>query len=67
MDLAVDIFTRKLTDILDIMAPVKRFQIRTKYAAWVSDTTKNRMGDRDMAQQKATNTGLNMSLFLGHQ
>ena len=67
VDLAVDIFTRKLTDILDIMAPVKKFQIRTKYAAWVSDTTKKRIGDRDMAQQKATNTGLNMSLFLGHQ
>ena len=33
VDQAVDIFTRKLTDILDIMAPVKKFQIRTKYAA----------------------------------
>ena len=30
---AVDIFTRRLTEILDKMAPVRKFQIRTKYAA----------------------------------
>ena len=33
VDQAVDIFTRRLTDILDKMAPVRKFQIRTKYAA----------------------------------
>ena len=32
VDIAVDIFTRKLTDILDIMAPINTVQIRTKYA-----------------------------------
>ena len=43
VDLAVDIFTKKLTDILDKMAPLKRFQIKTKYATWVSDATKDRL------------------------
>ena len=54
VDVAVDIFTKKLTDILDKMAPVKKFQIRTKYAAWVSDETKERIRARDIAQQNAT-------------
>ena len=47
VDLAVDIFTSKLTDILDKMAPVKKFQVRTKYAAWVSDGTKEKIQARD--------------------
>ena len=57
VDLAVDIFTKKLTDILDKMAPVKKFQIKSKYAAWVNDTTKNKMKVRNLAQQKASLTG----------
>ena len=57
--MAVDIFTNKLTVILDRMAPVKKFQIRTKYAAWVRDTTKLKMKSRDTAQQTATISGLN--------
>ena len=54
VDIAVDIFTKKLTSILDKMAPVKKFQIRTKYAAWVAKETKKKMKDRDSAQQIAT-------------
>ena len=57
VDKAVDIFTQKLTGILDRMAPVKKFQIRTKYAAWVSDSTKKKMTARDMAQHTASATG----------
>ena len=57
VDMAVDIFTRKLTDILDEMAPVKTFQMRTKYATWVSEATLNRMKDRNLAQQTASLTG----------
>ena len=30
VDMAVEIFTKKLTDILDKMDPVKKFQIRKK-------------------------------------
>jgi hypothetical protein len=56
-DEAVDIFTKKLTDILDRMAPVKKFQTRTKYAAWVSDETKDKIKQRDHAQQIASASG----------
>ena len=43
--IAVNIFTEKLTAILDRMAPVKKFQIRTKYAAWVGEGIKIMMQD----------------------
>ena len=58
VDLAVYIFTQKLTDILDRMAPVKKFQIRVKYAVWVCKETKSMMLDRDKAQQTASRSGL---------
>ena len=58
VDLAVEIFTMKLTAILDKMAPVKKFQIRTKYATRVSDDTKEIMKTRNLAQQTASLTGL---------
>ena len=58
VDEAVEIFTKKLTDILDRMAPVKKFQIRTSYAAWVTDETKAKMAERDLAQQAASDSGL---------
>ena len=57
-DLAVDIFTSKLTDILEKMAPVKKYQVRTKYAAWVSDNTKAKIKIRDAAQLTAATTQL---------
>ena len=58
VDIAVDIFTKKLTAILDRMAPVKKFQIRVKYGAWVTEDTKCMMQERDLAQQNASNSGL---------
>ena len=48
VDLAVDTFTNKITEILDKMAPVRKFQVRTKYAAWVSDQTKEKIKIRDV-------------------
>ena len=57
VDLAVEIFTKKLTDILDKMAPIKKFQIRSKYSAWVAEATKDMMKNRDLAQQTATQSG----------
>ena len=53
----MDIFTRKLTDILDTMAPVKKFQVRSKYAAWLSEATKKKIKERDQAQQAAALSG----------
>ena len=53
---AADILTRKLSEILDILAPVKTIQIHTKYAAWLSDATKEMLKLRNEAQAKASQT-----------
>jgi hypothetical protein len=58
VDLAVDIFTMKLTAILDKMAPVKKFQIRPSMLHGFSDATKENMQTRNLAQQTASLTGL---------
>ena len=58
VDLAVDSFTGKLTKILDEMAPVKKFQVKNKYASWISDKTKEKIKLRDAAQVTAATTQL---------
>ena len=58
MDIAVHIFTEKLTNILDRMAPVRKFQTRVKYASWISQDLKAKIKNRDSAQEKASKTGL---------
>ena len=58
VDMAVDIFTKKLTDILDKMAPVKKFQVRSKYAAWLTKKSKDLILKRDRAFQIASTSGL---------
>ena len=50
---AATILTGKLSDILDTLAPVKTFQVRKKYAAWLSDNTKDLIKLRNEAQAKA--------------
>ena len=50
---AAKIMTDKLTDILDLMAPIRTFQVRTKYAPWLSQHTKDLIKERDQAQKKA--------------
>ena len=50
---AAEILTRKLSEILDTMAPVRTIQIRTKYAPWLSDNTKELLKLRNNAQAKA--------------
>ena len=39
------------------MAPVKKFQVKTKYAAWLSDDSKENIKKRDEAQEKAALSG----------
>ena len=56
VDTAVKLFSEKLTRILDHHAPVKTFQTRTKYASWLSDSTKQLMKERDHAQRRAAAT-----------
>ena len=49
----------EITNILDKLAPVKVFQVRTHYAPWISCTTKEWMRQRNEAQQIAGETKLN--------
>ena len=57
VDISVDIFTSKITNILDKMAPVKKFQLRSKYAAWLNDSSKDKIKQRDSTQQAASVSG----------
>ena len=50
---AAGILKRKLTDVLDVMAPIQTFQVRTKYAPWLSQQTKELIKERDQAQKRA--------------
>ena len=52
----VEILNRKLTKILDIMAPIRTIQVRAKYAAWLSTSTKRLLQERDVAQKVAIQT-----------
>ena len=49
-------FSDKFTKILDQLAPVKTVQTRTKYAPWLSNSTKSLIKERDEAQRKAAST-----------
>ena len=51
---ATDLLTTKLNTILDAMAPVKTFQVRAKYAPWLSDETKQLIKKRKEAQVLAS-------------
>ena len=60
VDEAVMVFSKCLTSILDRpdMAPVRRFQSRRQYAAWLSEGTKNLMVRRDEAMARHATSGL---------
>ena len=53
---AVKIMTSKISAILDIMAPLKSIQVRTKYAPWMSESTKQKLKERNVAQKVAVET-----------
>ena len=53
---AANILTQKINEILDVMAPIKTFQIRTKYVPWMSQKTKDMIKERNQAQLKAATT-----------
>ena len=50
---AACLLTNKLTNILDRLAPVKTFQVRNKYAPWLSESTKTLIKERNDAQKVA--------------
>ena len=53
---AAELLVNKLNKVLDEMAPVKTVQTRKKYAAWLSEETKELQAERNAAQEKATLT-----------
>ena len=56
LEMAVNMVSEKLNKILDEMAPVKVIQVRTNYAPWMSRETKQKIKERDKAQEKASVT-----------
>ena len=56
VDDAVELFTQKITSILDVMAPMKTFQVRTKYAPWLSEETLQIIKTRDEVHKVAAET-----------
>ena len=56
VDDAVELLSRKLTGILDEMAPMKTFQVRTCYSPWLSKETVRLMKVRDELQKLASET-----------
>ena len=46
VEVATEIFTKKITKILDVMAPVKSVQVKTRYAPWLSATLKEAMKEK---------------------
>ena len=58
VNLAVEMLTEDITKILDTMAPIKVFQVRTRYAPWISCSTKEWMKLRDEAQRQAGESNL---------
>ena len=53
---AVNLVSTKLNNILDEMAPVKVIQVRSHYAPWMSEKTKQKILERDIAQKRASET-----------
>ena len=53
VNVAVEMLTERLTHVLNKYAPIKIIQVREKYAPWLSDTTKEAMQQRNLAQQHA--------------
>ena len=51
---AAEFLTKKLTEILDDMAPVKKIQSRANYAPGLSKETKLLKKEREVAQEKAS-------------
>ena len=53
VDKAVEILSNELIQILNELAPIKVFQVRSNYAPWLSAATKQWMKFRDETLQKA--------------
>ena len=56
-NMACQILTSKLCRVLDTMAPIRTIQIHSKYAPWLSDSTKELIKERNYAQKVASASG----------
>ena len=55
-DEAVGLFTNKITDMLEDMAPMRTIQVRANYVPWISKETLDLMKERDDLQKLASET-----------
>ena len=53
VEVAAELLTSKITEVLDTMAPIKKIQTRNKYAPWLSEDTKHLKAEREAAQERA--------------
>ena len=53
VNIAVNIFTKNISEILNSMAPVRVFQTRRKYVPWITQETKSLMSLRDSLLTRA--------------
>ena len=51
VDTASEILTKKLTEVLDEMAPIRKIQTRTSYAPWLSEEAKKLKTNREANQE----------------
>ena len=56
VDTAVEMLTKKLTGILDDMAPMRSIQVRANYVPWLSQDTLELMRARDQVQRLSSET-----------
>ena len=55
-DTATELMVSKITAILDKLAPIVTIQVRSNYVPGLSEETKHAQAERDMAQEKASQT-----------
>ena len=53
---AVTKLSHRINKLLNEMAPIRTIQVRTRYAPWISEVTKVKMRERDLAQMNASIT-----------
>ena len=56
VEIAAEIFANRLNDVLDRMAPIRKFQTRKNYVPWMSKDTKVLKEKREAIYKKATST-----------
>ena len=59
VNIALNMFTEKILNILDVMAPLKTFQVRRKHNPWISNDTLQMMKERNQLQEIASKSNSN--------